>query len=301
MGAPIISHKTINTQESYLTAPVTLSTITPIPSATLSVFFNGAHFPITIDSGATVSFIDRALVRRLRVPVLPNGQLAQLALPQVRAASLGEINVVVIEASTSNICLRLRALVMPSLSVPCYGGRTFERDNGIVDDVNTMKVTIHDGRFTIDLSEKIGPLPPPQPPPTLTVSSATVAPAPNQPRERACVPLSAQSAPPPQTQPLPPSQVCNPVLMKEKASLLPQGLYPIPCKQPPGSKVLVLPPTPLELSSTASLWPPQVCDVASGLSKLRQMSGFSERMNKIENYKTHIFCLQQPLQLKIGI
>ena len=262
MGAPII--RKINTQDTYSTSLVTLSTITPIPSATLSVFFNGAHFPITCDSGATVSFVDQALVRRLRVPMLPNGQLAQLAIPKVRAASLGEINIVVIEASTSNICLRLRALVMPSLSVPCYGGRTFEHDNGICDDVNTMKVSIHHGRFTVDLSEKIGPLPLPQPPPTLTVSSATDVPVPTQSKERACVPLSAQSTPPSQTQPLPPSQVCTPVLMKEKASVLPHGLYPIPCKQPPGSKVLVLPPTPLEPSSAASLWPPQVCDVASG-------------------------------------
>ena len=150
---------------------------------------------------------------------------------------------------------------MPCLSVPCYGGRTFEHDNGICDNVNTMKVALHGGRFTVDLSEKIGPLPLPQPPPTLTVSSAVVQTT-TQARERASVPLSAQA-------PLPepassPSQVCTPVLMKERASILPQGLYPIPCKQPPGSKVLVLPPSPLEPSSSTSLWPPQVCDVASG-------------------------------------
>ena len=50
--------------------------------------------------------------------------------------------------------------------------------------------------------------------------------------------------------------------MKEKTSLLPQGLYPIPCKQPPGSKVIVLPPSTLDQST--SLWPPQICDVAAG-------------------------------------
>ena len=37
------------------------------------------------------------------------------------------------------------------------------------------------------------------------------------------------------------------------------------------------------------------------LSKPRQMSGFPERMNKIENYETNIFCLRQPLQLKVGL
>ena len=80
------------------------------------------------------------LARALGVRIKPNGQLANLAVPAKRAKSLGEIDVIVVEASTNNVCLRLRALVMPSLSVPCYGGRTFERDNGIVDDVNELKV-----------------------------------------------------------------------------------------------------------------------------------------------------------------
>lgn len=242
----------------FMTGQVTLSTITPIPSSTLSVHFNGEHFPITLDSGATVSFVDKALVRRLCVPMLPNGQLAQLALPAIRATSLGEINIVVIiQTSTNKVYLRLRALVMPALSVPCYGGRTFERDNGICDNVNTMMVTLHGGLFTVDLSDTIGPLPLPQPPPVLIVSSATVTTESSQPKLE-------EPPRPSQDQALSPSQVCTPVLMKTKTSLLPQGLYPIPCKQPPGSKVIVLPPTPLEPSSATSLWPPQICDVAAG-------------------------------------
>ena len=118
------------------TIPPSLSTITPIPSSTLSVSYRGKVFTITLDSGATVSFISNKLFRMLKVPLYPNGQLAQLALPHIRAASLGEIDIVAIEASTNRVCLRLRALVMPELSVPCYGGRTFERDNGIVDNVS---------------------------------------------------------------------------------------------------------------------------------------------------------------------
>ena len=159
---------------------------------------------------------------------------------------------------------------MPTLSVPVYGGRTFERDNDICDNVNTMKVTLHGGLFTVDLSEKIGPLPPAQPPPRLTVSSAAVVAQPPPMltvSSAAAVPVttqpkSDQPPPSPQNQALPPSQVCTPVLMKEKTSLLPQGLYPIPCKQPPGSKVIVLPPSTLDQST--SLWPPQICDVAAG-------------------------------------
>ena len=99
--------------------PASLNTIIPIPSAKLTVTYKGATFSVTLDSGATVSFISLALVRHLKLPIQPNGQLAQLAIPKIRATSLGEIDIVAIEATTGKVCLRLRALVMPSLSVPC--------------------------------------------------------------------------------------------------------------------------------------------------------------------------------------
>ena len=116
-----------------------------------------------------MSYIEISLVRSLGVTIKPNGQLAQLAIPSARAVSMGEVDFLVIESSTGNVVLRLRALVMPTLSVPCYGGRTFHHDNGIVDDVNSLSVTFHGGLFKINLSDKIGPLPAPKPPPYLTV------------------------------------------------------------------------------------------------------------------------------------
>ena len=253
-----------------MSLPPSLCTITPIPSATLSVTYRGAQFDITLDSGATVSFMSLSLVKKLKVPIGPNGQLAQLAIPKVRAASLGEVDIVAIEASTNRVCLRLRALVMPSLSVPCYGGRTFERDNGIVDDVNTLKVTLHDGRFAIDLSEKIGPLPSPKPPPFLTVQTEPTLSGLAQPQDKAVqvsfpLPSPPQPLSPPSSSPAlpsvlpeptpspPPSKSCTPVLMKEKAHILPQGLYSIPCQGQQSSKVLVLPPNPLDPSPSTSI------------------------------------------------
>ena len=80
-----------------------------------------------------MSYIQADLVKLLGIPVKPNGQLAQLAIPSARAVSMGEVDFLLIEASTASAVLRLRALVMPSLSVPCYGGRTFKFDNDIVD------------------------------------------------------------------------------------------------------------------------------------------------------------------------
>ena len=213
-----------------------------------------------------------ALARLLGVRIRPNGQLANLAVPSVRAASMGEVDLVVVEKSTNNVCLRLRALVMPNLSVPCYGGRTFERDNGIVDDVNRLKVTLHDGLATIDLADQIGELPSPQPPPSLTISAIpsaapqTSASSPSPPSP----PLSNPLADPPalpkdnSTAMLAPKPPSTAVLMKSKANLLPQGLYAIPCDQPQGSKVLVLPPSPPQPLYSAPVWPPQVCDVALG-------------------------------------
>ena len=278
-------------------APVCLSTITPIPSSTLSVTYNGATFSITLDSGATVSFISNKLFRMLKIPLYPNGQLAQLALPHIRAASLGEIDIVAIEATTNRVCLRLRALVMPELSVPCYGGRNFERDNGIVDNVNTMTVTLHDGRFTIDMSDKIGPLPSRKPPPFLTVQTEAALSGITQSQEKAVqvsFPLMSQQQDGNQKEGggvgraddevekaeagggevvggeggdvkgAGPSSSTVPVLMKKKAHILPQGLYSIPCDLQQGAKVLVLPPNPQKPSSVTSLWPPQVCEVALG-------------------------------------
>ena len=213
-----------------------------------------------------------ALARLLGVRIKPNGQLANLAVPKVRAASLGEIDLVVVEKSTNDVCLRLRALVMPSLSVPCYGGRTFERDNGIVDDVNELKVSLHSGLTVLDLADQIGELPSPQPPPRLTLSSIS----PAAPQTPVIVPsvnpllpdssisdskvVSKVDAPPTHA----PKATSNAVLMKAKAHLLPDGLYAIPCDQPQASKVLILPPTAPEPLYSASIWPPQVCDVALG-------------------------------------
>ena len=217
--------------------------------------------------------MSRALARRLGVRIKPNGQLANLAVPEVRAASLGEIDLVVVEKTTNDVCLRLRALVMPALSVPCYGGRTFERDNGIVDDVNALKVSLHHGLTVIDLADQLGELPCPQPPPRLTVSGELPCP---QPPPRLTVsgktpapPTSSQAGPPAvqranvSAMP-PPRSSSNAVLMKQKSHLMPEGLYTIPCDQPPGSKVLVLPPTAPEPLYSASIWPPQVCEVALG-------------------------------------
>ena len=217
-------------------------------------------FPVTLDSGATVSFMSLETAKSIKAIIQPNAQLAQLALPSVRAMSLGEIDILLTETSLGNVCLRMRALVMSTLSVPCYGGRTFHRDNHIVDCAKTSIVTLHGGRFSIKMSHIS---PPPMPPPYITFDpklANVVAPVPSEPE----VPQNSVPQSPPTPSTLPPKQSETTVLVKEKTSILPQGVHPIPVQKQQCAKVLVLPPSPLKSSADLSLWPPQVCNVALG-------------------------------------
>merc|ERR1712105_390209 len=74
--------------------------------------------------------------------------------------------------------------------------------------------------------------------------------------------IQAQAAS--QSPPAPPRQLETTVLVREKTSILPEGVHPIPLQQQNSAKVLVLPPSPLRSSAGLSVWPPQVCDVALG-------------------------------------
>ena len=93
-----------------------LSSITPIPSLFLRVALGSHRFDITLDGGATVSFITIALALSLRLKVLPNGELARLADKRFSIQSKGEVDFCVVEVSTG-AALRMRALVMENLAV----------------------------------------------------------------------------------------------------------------------------------------------------------------------------------------
>ena len=72
-----------------------LNTIIPFPSQTIEVSINGSTFPITLDSGITVSYVWLNLVKDLGIPIKPNNQLAALADGLTKKCSLGEINTTV--------------------------------------------------------------------------------------------------------------------------------------------------------------------------------------------------------------
>ena len=220
----------------------------PYPSLPLKVIFSCKHFVVTLDSGANVSFITLALAKALGLQIFPNGSLAQLADPEHRMVSLGEVDFTVTEGSTKHVQLRIRALVMPRLAVPCYGGQTFHNDNDLVPNISTSTITAHGGQFTF----KIGPLggPAPVPPLRLSLHDNTVPPKQQAARTQASGAAISASG--------------GTVLMKAPKSLLPSGTYSIPVSGISTPSVLILPPTPRPDALGYQQWEPQICSVAAG-------------------------------------
>ena len=110
--------------------------------------FNNSSLNVTLDSGATVSYIKLEIATRLKLTIHPNNQLALLADQKTRMASLGEIDIVV---HVNCIQLRLRALVMQDLQADCFGGTTFHVDNQIEAKIKEGVIKLH-GKFIVKQS-----------------------------------------------------------------------------------------------------------------------------------------------------
>ena len=124
----------------------------PIPSQVLQVSYRDKFLNITLDSGATVSYIKFNKALQLGLAISPNNQLALLADKTTRMASIGEVDFV---ASIKNINLRVRALVMNDLQSECFGGTTFHVDNDIETRIKAGTICIH-GKYTITQSNSVG-------------------------------------------------------------------------------------------------------------------------------------------------
>ena len=109
---------------------------------------------ITLDSGATVSYIKLSKAVSLGLTILPNHQLALLADEKTRMASIGEVD---FQVFLNSICMRVRALVMKNLQVECFGGTTFHVDNDIQTRIKNGTVSIH-GQFTVKQSNPFSAL-----------------------------------------------------------------------------------------------------------------------------------------------
>ena len=144
-----------------------MNRLSSIPSQILQVTYNNLPLQITLDSGATVSYIKLDKAQSLGLSIAPNNQLALLADQQTRMASLGEVDFVV---SMGNVLMRIRALVMKNLQAECFGGTTFHADNDIEARIKTGTISIH-GRFIV---HQLNPYEVMriQPPPTEEIQSA---------------------------------------------------------------------------------------------------------------------------------
>ena len=116
-----------------------LNHIIPVPSQRLDTIYHDQVVPITLDSGATISFIRLSLVKELTLPIQPNGQLATLADETTRLSAVGEVDIIV---NFHNHPLRLRALVVEKLQALCFGGTNFHVDNRIKSNISEGTVEI---------------------------------------------------------------------------------------------------------------------------------------------------------------
>ena len=132
-----------------------MNRITPVPSQILTVYYNDQPLNITLDSGATVSFIRLSVAIALNCTILPNTPLALLANEKTRLAALGEINITL---SRANFSVLLRALVVKNLQADCFGGTNFHKDNDIETRITTGQIKVHH-KFTVLQTNPVLPLP----------------------------------------------------------------------------------------------------------------------------------------------
>jgi hypothetical protein len=140
---------------SHLEFDPSLNRITPVPSQILTVYNNNQPLNITLDSGATVSFIRLAVAIEHNFTIQPNQQLALLADEKTRLAALGEIDVTLTRA---NFSVRLRALVVKNLQSACFGGTNFHLENDIEPRIKTGQIKIHN-KFIVLQTNPVLPLP----------------------------------------------------------------------------------------------------------------------------------------------
>lgn len=248
-----------------------LNTLTPVPSQKIDTYYHNRILTITLDSGATLSFIRLNEAILLGIHISPNGQLTTLADEETKLASKGEID---IEIVVQGIVLRLRALVVEKLQAVCYGGTNFHLDNKITADIDLGTILVH-GQFTIRQSNPKS-ITQVFPPSQITVNGGALTPFPPS-------RLKAESS----------SNLCqaNDGKVEEMNKMRPSmssmeqkktKTVNIPHRQTalPGESVLVTIPEPWSGSERIAVvpsfdqmkcsdWLPQVCEVEEGVAIYR--------------------------------
>ena len=243
------------------------------------------HSPlqITLDSGATVSYIKLENALRLNLEIKPNNQLALLADQQTRMASLGEVD---FNVTLNKIQMRVRALVMRRLQAECFGGTTFHADNGIEANIKSGTISIH-GKYVVmqfNPSYEV----PLHPPDQQVLDSPLGCSVQDISLTKICEPPPSHPSGCEQRALLgPPSPLCHSSLyhtiptshdlliraisLPIESMVLPSDYLNIPVpKEVSASYLSITPSFPSAIDSP--LWPPQICEVINGSALYRNYS-----------------------------
>ena len=250
-----------------------MNRLVPIPSQILAVKYGQYHLDITLDSGATVSYLrlDKAL--ELKVPIYPNNQLALLADMKTRMSSVGEIDILV---TIENIQLRLRALVMKHLQAVCFGGTTFHADNNIGTHLKEGTILLH-GKYKVYQSNKC-PVIPLHPPPLESRLDDT-----------SSMQLSSTSYHPTHESALfAAPQKLNAVALPIDKVVYPGDLLSIPLPPHSSSTGFISMSPSFPNAYDDEQWIPQICQVVNGEALFRNNSNRPLLARKNSHFRPHL-------------
>ena len=103
------------------------------------MFYGKEPINITLDSGATTSFVTLKLCEKLKLKIHPNGQLARLGDGCTMIACLGEINTVFTRDKWS---VKFQAIVVEKLNTDIYAGMNFFEENDVSIRFKTGEIKI---------------------------------------------------------------------------------------------------------------------------------------------------------------
>ena len=129
--------------------------IKPVPSQILTVFqdpSNKLPVHIDLDSGATVSYCIESEARKRGFKIHPNSQMSKLGDGVTKLKGVGEIHETFFR---NNWSVKYSAIVVKDLTSPFIGGLTFQKDNGIQQDIVRNVISIHDKQVTVQSTDPI--------------------------------------------------------------------------------------------------------------------------------------------------
>ena len=115
--------------------------IQPVPTQILSLqdkANNDIH--VTLDSGATVSYIKLNVAKKYDLKIRPNDQLSKLADGKTKMPAVGEIKETFFRNEWSVI---FHAIVVKDLHADIIGGNNFIKENKIIQDFDLKTITVH--------------------------------------------------------------------------------------------------------------------------------------------------------------